>query len=197
MTDFLSFFSGFDYLNWILLPLMIFLARIIDVSIGTLRVMFISRGLHNIAPFLGFIEVFVWIVAIGQIMQNMHNIMAYIAYAGGFAMGTFIGMKIERLLSLGMSIVRIITKSDADLLVEFLKSKNYGLTVVDAEGSRGKVKLIFMVLKRKEIPNVLEILKKHQPKAFYTIEDVRYASEGVYPAAKPATGFLGRWRLGK
>ena len=89
-----SFFDS-DLFSYVLMPLLIFLARICDVSIGTLRIIFVSKGKKNIAPILGFFEVLIWITAISKIMQNLDNYINYIAYAAGFATGNLIGMIIE------------------------------------------------------------------------------------------------------
>ena len=107
---------------WLILPLLIFLARVADVSIGTIRLIFISRGLKYLAPLVGFFEILIWLLAIGQIMKNLSNPACYIAYAGGFAMGNFVGMWTAERLSLGVVLIRVVTKKDATELVECLKS---------------------------------------------------------------------------
>ena len=78
--------------TWVLLPILIFFARILDQSIGTMRLIFLSKGMKHIAPFLGFFEVIIWLLAIGQIMQHLDNWVCYVAYGAGFAMGNFIGI---------------------------------------------------------------------------------------------------------
>ena len=103
-----GFFDSF-WFEWVLIPVLICLARIVDVSIGTLRIIFVSKGMRGIAPILGFFEVIIWLVAIGQIFQNLSNWVNYIAYGAGFAMGNFVGIYIEGKISLGYTLVRIIT----------------------------------------------------------------------------------------
>lgn len=170
--------------HWVLIPLLIFLARICDVSIGTMRVIFISRGMKRIAPILGFFEVIIWLLAIGQIMKNVTNVAAYLAYGGGFAMGTYVGMLIEDKMSLGLAIVRIITKDCAAGLIQYLKESNYGITVIDAEGGMGKVKVIFTIVQRAKVQDLIETITNLNPTAFYSVADVRFASEGVFPQLK-------------
>jgi len=128
---------------WLVLPLLIFAARVIDVSMGTVRVIFVSRGLKYLAPIIGFFEIIVWLLAIGQIMKNLSNPICYIAYAGGFAMGNFVGICIAERQSLGKAILRVITSKDAASLIEALKSQGYGVTSFDGQGSTGQVKLVF------------------------------------------------------
>ena len=168
----------------ILIPVLIFLARIVDVSIGTVRLIFISKGMKFLAPMLGFFEVLIWLVAIGQILQNLTNWVNYIAYAGGFAAGNFVGMVIESKIALGTVALRIITRHNADRLVSELRRRNFGVTSVDAEGRDGSVKIIFTLANRQEVPDIITIIKEYNPRAFYSIEDIRYASEGIFPLKK-------------
>ncbi len=168
------------FFTWILLPALIFLARIMDQSIGTLRLIFLSKGMKHIAPFLGFFEVIIWLLAVGQIMQHLDNWLCYVSYGAGFAMGNFIGMTLEERLSIGTSIVRVILSSESPELIAALKSQNFGLTILNAEGAKGNVKVLFSIIRRKEIPAFLETLHDYHPAAFYTIEDVKTAKEGVF-----------------
>lgn len=170
-----------DWFNWVLLPLMIFFARMIDVSLGTLRIISLSRGLRRIAPILGFIEILIWLFAIRQIFNHLNNPLCYIGYAGGFASGIFIGMTIEQKLAMGLRVIRVITRKDSTKLIENLRSSGYGVTVTDAEGNTGQVKIIFTVVKRPDIPVVINMVKQFNPNAFFSIEDVREASQGIFP----------------
>jgi uncharacterized protein YebE (UPF0316 family) len=166
--------------TWVLLPALIFFARILDQSIGTLRLIFLSKGMKHIAPFLGFFEVIIWLLAIGQIMQHLDNWLCYVAYGAGFAAGNFIGITLEERLSIGTSIIRVILSSESPELIEALKAHNFGLTIMNAEGAKGKVKILFSIIRRKEIPVFLNTLHEYHPTAFYTIEDVKAAKEGVF-----------------
>lgn len=174
-------FISSDLFEWVILPLLIFSARICDVSMGTIRVIFISKGIKNLAPLIGFFEVIIWLLAIGQVMNNVTNVASYIAYGGGFAAGTYIGMLIEEKISLGLTGVRIITNEDPTRLVEYLRSQNYGVTAVEGEGSTGQVKIIFSIIRRQDLPDVVDAIKKFNSGAFYSVEDVKSVSEGVFP----------------
>ena len=88
---------------------MIFIARVADVTLGTVRVIFVSRGMKYLAPLIGFVEILIWLMAIGHTMQNLTNPACYVAYAGGFAMGNFVGITIAERLSLGVVMIRVIT----------------------------------------------------------------------------------------
>jgi uncharacterized protein YebE (UPF0316 family) len=168
--------------TWIVLPLLIFIARICDVSLGTIRVIFVSRGYRHLAPVLGFFEISIWLFAIGQIMRDINDISIYLAYAAGFATGTFAGITLEEKLSLGTVLVRVITRPDCTGLIEALKGSGYGLTTHSADGAQGPVTIVFTVVKRQDLSHVVEIIEQFNPHAFYSVEDVRHASEGVFPA---------------
>jgi uncharacterized protein YebE (UPF0316 family) len=150
MYDILLFNSSFY--AWFILPFLIFIARIADVSIGTMRLIFVSRGFKYLAPVVGFFEVLIWLLAIGQIMKNLSNPLCYIGYAGGFAMGNYVGMLIAEKLSLGVVLIRVITKMDALQLVEHLNSKDYGVTSIDGHGSSGEVKVVLLSCRGEKCP---------------------------------------------
>ena len=141
--------TGFNYFSWIILPILIFLSRLCDVTLGTLRHIFMAKGMKNIAPILGFFEVLLWLIMVGQIMQHLDNWACYIGWAGGFAAGNYIGLIIEERIALGLQVIRIITNQDCSSLTEALKNKNHGITVVDGQGAKGPVKLIFTIVERK------------------------------------------------
>ncbi|MBN2514887.1 MAG: DUF2179 domain-containing protein [Deltaproteobacteria bacterium] len=170
--------------KWIILPLLIFSARIIDVTLGTIRIIYISRGLKYLAPIFGFFEVLIWLLAIGQIMQNLTNVVYYIAYATGFATGNFVGIYIEERMAVGTVIIRIITQKDASELIQYLRSEGYGVTSIDATGMTGPVKVIFTTIRRQNLEEIIKHIRRFNPKAFFSVEDVRFAKEGVFPPPK-------------
>ena len=168
---------------------MIFFIRIVDVGLATIRLIFISRGIRVVSAILGFIEVLVWLVAVSQIMQNLHSPIYYIAYAAGFGMGNFVGVSIERKLSYGNRIVTVITRRDSTSLLQALKHLGHGITVVGGEGESGPVKIIFSVVKKKQVFKVIETVKKFNPNAFYTVEDIRTVNEDSYSGETKKTRF--------
>lgn len=182
----LGFAVDSSVFQWVILPLLIFTARIIDVSLGTLRIIFISRGKRLLAPLMGFFEVLIWLLAISQIFKNLQNPACYVAYAAGFAGGSYIGMAIENRLAIGLQIVRIITKFFVPELIEKLKASGYGLTTLQGEGAEGPVTVIFTIVRRKDLPEFIDIIQSVNPKVFYTVEDVRMAKEGIYPLTRPS-----------
>lgn len=194
MQDLLqSFGISENLLNYVLMPLLIFVARIGDVSINTLRIMFMMNGKKNIVPILGFFEAMIWLLAIGQIFQNVDNPLSYIAYAGGFATGTYVGMTLEEKLAIGRVLVRVITPEPHPELLEFMKMKNYRFTNVGGEGRFGKVNLLFTVMKRDTLPEFISKVKEVDEKAFYTIESVKRVSEDDFNTMEDRGGFRSRF----
>lgn len=202
MNEVVSFYDS-GVFTYFLLPLLIFLARIADVSLGTLRIILLSKGKKYIAPILGFFEVFIWIIAISKIIQNLDNYVNYIAYAAGFATGNYVGILLEEKLAMGILVVRIITSKETPRLINNLQNEGFGVTVVDAYGSKEKVNVIYTVIKRNNLREVVDIIKKHNPRAFYSVEDVRYTNEGIFPSRKeimgktPGGSVFRLWRKGK
>lgn len=178
----LNSFLDSSLFTYLVLPLLIFCARILDVTIGTIRIVFVSRGKKFLAPLFGFFEVLIWLLAIGQIMKNLSNVFCYLAYAGGFATGNFVGLKIEEKLAMGNLVLRTIISQDASELVEFLRSQGYGVTCMDARGSSGPVHVVFMIILRSELRKVVGFIRQFHPQAFYSVEDVREVSRGVFPS---------------
>ena len=184
-----SVIGSVDIYTWFVLPFLIFAARVADVSMGTVRVIFVSRGLKYLAPIVGFFEILIWLLAIGQIMRNLSNPVCYIAYAGGFAMGNYVGIRIAEKLSLGVVLIRVVTKKDAISLVECLKSENYGVTSVDGHGTSGEVKVVFTIVKRRDVLDVVSLIKKFNPHAFYSMEEVVFVEKGIFPLRKSWSDF--------
>ncbi|MDY1591413.1 MAG: DUF5698 domain-containing protein [Methanofastidiosum sp.] len=161
---------------WLLL-ILIFLARVVDVSLGTMRIIFVSKNLKKLAPLVGFFEVFIWINVMGQVMQNVNSIIHYVAYAAGFAAGNYVGIVIEERIAMGHVIVRIITKEDTDDILKYLEREKCGATIVDAQGKKGEVKILLTVIKRKKLYEIYEAIEKFVPDSFVSIEDVKSVSD--------------------
>lgn len=162
--------------TWVILPVLIFMSRICDVTIGTMRVIFVTRGFRWYAALLGFVEVFIWLVAIGQIMKNLNNVVCYVAYAGGYATGTFVGVWLEGKLSLGKVVLRVVAVGNHVSLVQGLRAVSHNVVCLDAQLATGDGKIVLGILRRQDLPRALEIVKDVAPSAFYSVEDVRLAS---------------------
>jgi len=166
-----------DIFSFVLLPLLIFIARIGDVSINTIRIIYVLGGRRVTATLLGFFESFIWLMAIRQIFEHLDNWICYVAYPAGFASGIFVGMIIEERIAYGKVIVRIITRKDVTSLIEYLNANQFRDTKVDAQGPDGPENLVFTVLERERLELMLYKLKDILPTAFYTVEKVNRATE--------------------
>ena len=173
-----------EIFSLILLPALIFCSRVVDVTLGTLRIVFISQGRKKLAPIVGFFEILVWLVAMGQIFSNLTNFIYYIAYAGGFAMGNYVGLIVEGKISLGLLSLQLILRENPEKLVNILKEQGYSITTMTAEGPKGLVKMVLLVIKRKNLRNILETIRSNNPKAFISVEQVKSVSGGNFPATK-------------
>ena len=184
MEPFFTNTLGFseEIFSYLILPLLIFLARICDVSISTIRIIYMLGGRRYASTILGFFECFIWLMAIRQIFQHLDNWVCYVAYPAGFASGIFVGMLIEEKIAYGKVIVRIITRKDVLPFIQFLNQQDFRYTKVDAEGPDGHENLVFTVLQRERLDELLKKLKEILPTAFYTIEKVKAAAEsGALP----------------
>lgn len=181
----------FDY---VLLPCFIFLSRVTDVSIGTIRVILLTREKKGIAASLGFLEVLLWVVIITQVIKNLNNVFCYLAYAGGFATGTFIGMILEEKLAIGFSLLRIISPQNGSEIADKLSEADYRVTIMNGHGSRGPVKIVFTVLKRKKIDQAMKIVQNVEPDVFYSIENARRTNTTTF---EDSPGLLRRGILEK
>ncbi len=167
-----------------LLPAFIFGAEVCVVTLSTLRTIFLARGMKYLAPLLGFFEVSLWLLAIGEVMKNLSDPRCSLAFAGGFTLGNFLGVLIEQKLALGSVFVRAITNKDAGELVERLRAAHFGVTCVDGEGASGLVRIIMTVVPRKELKSVLAVFKEFDPRVFYSVDGLQSAAAGVTPSGR-------------
>lgn len=178
------------------MPVLIIMGRILDVSIGTIRIILVARGHRAAAPILGFFEVTIWLLAIGKVMDNMKSLSflealpSYLAYGTGFALGNYIGMLIEEKVAVGMVAVRVITQRKSTRLPEELRTLGYGVTVLEGMGAKGPVTILFAVLPRKLLGRVIELINVYNPKAFYSVETVRRYGGGTLPPATQGGSWL-------
>jgi uncharacterized protein YebE (UPF0316 family) len=185
-----------EVFSYFLLPFLIFIARICDVSINTIRIIYMLGGRRVTSTVLGFFEAFIWLMAIRQIFQHLDNWVCYIAYPAGFASGVFVGMIIEERIAYGKVIVRIITRKDVIELISYLNSQNFRYTKVDAEGPNGHENLVFTVLQRERLDDLLNKLREIIPSAFYTVERVKAAADSGAPPEEKGGLKLFTWLRG-
>jgi uncharacterized protein YebE (UPF0316 family) len=172
--------ASFDWFAWVLLPLLIFLARIVDVSIATIRILFLSKGIKGWTTIMAFFEILLWLFAMTQIMKNLSNPACYVAYAGGFATGTYVGMIIEEKLAFGKVLVQVISPLDVSPLIKRFEVDNIGVTKVRAEGVKGGVHILYSVVNRSSLNSIKKCILSFDPKAFYLVHEIKYANQGIF-----------------
>lgn len=168
-------------LNTFLGALLIFGLRLCDVSLGTVRMMVSLQGRRALAAAIAFVEVTIFVVAIGRVVDQLDNWWNVFAYSGGFACGTIVGIGIERWLALGKRVVRIITHRPNERLVSALRSDGFGVTRIIGEGMDGDVYILFSVVRRKDLKRMLAHVAELAPRAFVTTEEAKETIHGHLP----------------
>ena len=164
----------------------IFALRVTDVSLGTIKMMLAFQGRRYVAAAIGFVEVTVFVIAIGRVVGQLDNVVNGLAYSAGFACGTMLGIVLESKLALGNRMVRIITHRQNDALVEALREAGFGVTRLTGEGRDGKVYLLFSMVRRKSLDRYMAITRDLAPRAFVSVEDTREVSGGYLPLLQKA-----------
>ncbi len=174
-----------------LIPLLILAARIIETSLETVRTIYIARGHANLAAYIGIAKTGIWLLSTGLVLTNLADFWNLFAYLAGYGIGTLLGMEIEKMISLGHVIVRLITPDDPQPLIADLSTHGYGMTRIEGSGSfSNTVTIIFMIVPRPELGRLLNIISKDYPGVLYTVEDVRNIKEGVRIFHKDSKGSI-------
>ena len=163
-------------------PLLIFLLRIGDVSLATLRILLSMRNVRLVVPVLGFFEVLIWIFAVGNAIRNLNSGWHLLGYSGGFAAGSVIGLWIEEKLAFGVAVVRVFSQHGGVELAEALREKGFGVTEFAGQGRDGTVEIVDTVVRRREIPTVLREIDRWDPGALVVVEEPRTIHRGWMPS---------------
>lgn len=186
MDGFLDSLSAIDYVT----PVLIFFARLLDMTLDTVRVIYVTRGEKYTAAILGFFQTLIWVFAISQVIANLGVLFNAFAYAAGFSAGTFVGVYVEGKLALGKVMLRVVTRKNSDDLVKVLEQKGYGYTVSSGQGHNGEVSILYIVLIKKLLKDCMNLIREHHPRAFISVNDVKEAQEDIMPPYKKySTGF--------
>jgi uncharacterized protein YebE (UPF0316 family) len=174
--------------------LLIFLLRIIDVSCDTMRVIFAIRGKRAIAAALGFVQALVWIFAVANAVKHLNSVLHVLGYAGGYAMGTYIGVSLERAIAYGVATVRIVTKRAGLGIAAALREQGYGVTESHGVGRDGAVDVLNSVVQRRHLDDVLAVVPAMDDEAFVTVDEPRVLLGGSIAEREWAlAGPLSRW----
>ena len=178
--------------------LVIFGLRIVDVSCDTMRVIFAIRGKRGIAACLGFVQAMVWIVAVGNAVKHLDSILHVLGYAGGYAMGTYVGVTLEQAIAYGVATVRVVSKAAGVEIAEALRAAGHGVTEFGGFGRDGSVEILNSVVQRRHIDEVLAIVTSHDKDAFVTVEEPKVLRGGMVAAHDwRLAGPLTRWMKGR
>ncbi len=171
-------------LETIVVSLLIFGARLVDQSLGTMRIIYLFRGRRALAGALGFFESATWLLAVSQVVTNIDEPIKVVAFAGGFAAGTMLGGTVERWLALGQGVLRVVSPFESPQAAAALRAAGFAVTVVNAEGRDGPVRLAFSVVPRKRKREALAIVARVNPGAFVTFEDVEMLNLALAKAGR-------------
>ena len=173
-------------MSWTILgnALLIFGLRLTDVSMGTVRTIMVMRGMRKVAALIGFVEVSIWVVAISRVIGNLDSIWSVLGYGGGFAAGTLLGMWIEDKLALGHVYVHVISTAKGQELAHSIREAGYGATQVQAEGKSGPVRVIDVVVPRKQAKSLLRLVNEIDDDSFVTVEEARKVMRGYQRVIK-------------
>jgi len=176
-------------ISWVILPTVILIARIVETSLKTLRLVYVAKGLKYLASAIGMGEVAVWLLSTGLVITNLTNVLGILAYIVGYAIGTVVGMDVEDRLKFGHVIVRIITRSNTDEMMRELREKGFGITRIEGQGSFGSMVSILLVLvPRHGMDDLVDTLNTSYPEAIFSIEDIRSLKENASIFFKPRGG---------
>ncbi len=159
-------------------PLIIFLLRICDVSLATVRMLLMVRGARLLVPLLGFVEVLVWIFAVGSVVSNLDSPLLMVGYAAGFAAGTSVGLWIEERMALGLATVRTMVRERGAAVAAALREEGYGVTELVGQGREGPVEVLYSVHRRRRVKRALEVIEAMAPASFVVVDEPRAVRRG-------------------
>ena len=165
--------------------LIIFILRIVNVTLSTIRMLVMMRGKKALSASIGFFEVLVYVLAIGPVINNLSNVWNLLGYCLGFAIGTLAGMRLEEWMALGYASVRIVSKDMGYVVAQAIRNAGYGATVEGGQGRDGAVDVVNATVRRKEVGAVCALTDQIDPSAFVTVEETRTIRRGTMRIARP------------
>jgi uncharacterized protein YebE (UPF0316 family) len=177
-----------------MLVVFVFLLRVTDVTLGTIRTVAIVKGFIVLSMVLGFFEVGIWVMVISQVISRIgESWFLVIAYAGGFAAGNGVGILIERRIALGMAVVRMVSAGSGSEIAQALWARGFSATTFPGEGTEGPVTLVYAAGRRRSIQAILRTAREIDPNLFYVVEPAHESNEGVHTRIRPVLHATG-WR---
>jgi uncharacterized protein YebE (UPF0316 family) len=157
-------------MEFIYSALFIMCLRIMDVTVGVMRMLMVVQGRKYVAGALGFVEVTIWAFAIRHIMLNLDNILNIFGYSTGFAIGNVLGITVEQKFGFGYMQIYVVSMHFTDKIADKLRNSGFGVTILPGEGGRGGVAILVMLIARKRQHEVIEIIEKIDPKSFISVQ---------------------------
>lgn len=164
--------------------LFIFFAKVSDVTLATVRMIMVVKGRRIQAALIGFFEIIIYVLAIGKVLSGLNNPINVIAYALGFATGNYLGIFVEEKMALGSIIVQVISQGNSMQIAERLREEGFGVTVVEGYGRQGMQHLLNIMMQRKSLHKLYQIVDEHDKKAFVTVTDARTIKGGYFTRLK-------------
>jgi uncharacterized protein YebE (UPF0316 family) len=166
-------------------PFVIFGLRIVDVSMGTVRVLLVVRNAKVLVPLIGFFEILIWISAVSGVVANLDSPLLMVGYAGGFATGNVIGLHIEERIALGLATVRTVVMEEGARVAGVLRQAGFGVTEMEGMGRDGPVEVLYSVIPRRHVQRFLAILDREAPRSFVVVDEPRGIRRGwMFPSRK-------------
>ena len=176
MLDFLQFSSP-----W-LGALVIFLLRVLNMTLDTLRMLFTLRGKKTLSWIFGFFVSLIFVLLLTSILSNLDSVLFVVAYAAGFATGGVVGMWIEERMAIGFTHIQIISSRRGVVLAQKLREGGFGVTEIPARGKDGMVSMLNVSVRRSQVAEVEEVINECDAEAFVTSEDVHPMRRGFFRA---------------
>lgn len=168
----------------LLFCVLIIIGRITDVSLGTLRTVFVVQGYRNLSWVTGFFEILIWVFIISKVVQNLNQPAYAVSYALGYASGNYVGVMLEQWLALGEQIVRVFTREGQEIATQ-LRSEGFRVTVFPGEGRNGPIDMLFIEIPRKKARDIVLFAEKIDPKCFCIVDDIRQTVPAVAMLHQP------------
>jgi uncharacterized protein YebE (UPF0316 family) len=168
----------------LLMCLGIIMARTIDVSLGTLRTVFVVQGRRSLAWFLGFWEILIWVMVASKVIQNLSEPVYLIAYALGYATGNAVGITLERWLAFGEQVIRVFTKEGARIAAQ-LRAEGFRAVLFPGDDDNGPIDMLFIEVPRRKTSDITLFVREIDPDCFFTIDDVQMVSRPALVLHRP------------
>lgn len=164
--------------------LFIFFARVVDVSLGTLRMLMLVKGRRLPAATIGFFEVIIYVNALGRVVNQLDRWEYMLIYALGYSAGNFLGIILEERMALGYAGVEIIVQSESDRLVQLLRDSGFGVTVIEGWGREGAKDILTVIVPRRQMDTLMKLVNEHDSNSFTIVMDARKTMGGYYQRQK-------------